>query len=1111
MKSFSVTKRRRAVASLLIGLTGLCGAIPAGRAAQTPTPPATVTPTPSAVVTAPPKPVQDLLAPPTDKIAHGVTWPSPSPDGKTICFTYLGNLWTVPAAGGVATRLTIHESIDYSSRWSPDGKWIAFSSLRNGHPDIFLVPSTGGEVRQVTAYAGLNLVTDWTDDGSKLLFYSQRDTRKLSLYTIDLHTRALKQLAADSEELRFPALSPDRKTLAYVRGGFPWSRPWYRGSGAASVVLKDLATNATRPALKSDAQQFWPLFSPDNRSVFVTTLNADSKTPNLWRVPVNGGEPKPVTRYTTDAVRFPAIARNGSLIAYLYNGDIYTVHLDGADAHKVNTIIRTDDKVNNTERQMVTTSDGGQMSPDLKQFALLIKGAIWLMPSSGGTATQLTPADGHYEDIAWSPDAAKIVTISDRGNQTDVYVIDVKTKALTRLTNDADAESDTHYAPDGKTVSFVKAGIRPGLYVVPADGSAPARRVAVGNGFNSGEHGLGVTAHAWSPDSKWLAFVRTDRFENQDLWVVPMVGGEAVNVTRYPGVYAQPTFTPDGKKLLFIADHNGLPGFISDRNGRPGLFKITLENPDAAAPDAKPAPGDRSKDVKIDFEDIHLRALPVTPPGGFVSGYGISPDSGLVAVEFNGNLSLAALNTGMNVPLTTTGEVAGPLVFSPDSQRIFYFGPGGVPRTLGLNAPPYIGTPLLYTDGAGAGKILHVPGQPPQIISFSADYLFDRRALYSEAFEEFYRRFGQQFYDPNLHGVDWRAIRAKYASQLDAVATSLEFTDLLSKMVGEVNSSHSEITPVLKRFGPVQYSLGVTFDPAYNGPGLKVLLPLPKGPADKPAARIAPGEYILSVDGTDVTFNETFYEMLQSKGSKTVELLVNSKPSKDGARTVKIRTIGLGEWAQLDEEGRLRHNRDLVDKISGGRLAYIYISEMLPGALSQYQRELYSDAIHKDGLILDIRGNGGGLNAVDEAILQSLSSQVYGYTQPRDGQRETLPRKAWTRPVVLLIDQHSASAAEILPSAFRAEHLGKMVGVTTPGYLIGTYSATLVDGTTFRLPTWGFFNEKGQNLENNGIVPDIRVENTTEDYAKGRDRQLEAAIATALQELPPHTDSTAQR
>ena len=1095
MKSFRVTTRHRAVASLFIGLTGVFGGAASGRTAQTPKPPAPVT------VTVPPKPTQDLLAPPTDKIAHGVTWPSPSPDGRTICFTYLGNLWTVPAAGGIATRLTIHDTIDYSPRWSPDGKWIAFSSFRNGHADIFLIPATGGEVRQVTAYAGLNLVTDWTDDGSKLLFYGQRDTRNLSLFSIDLHTRALKQIAADTEALRYPTISPDHKTLAYVRGGFPWSRPWYRGSAAASIVLEDLATKTTRPALKSDAQQFWPLFSPDSRSVFVTTLHGDNKTPNLWRVPVNGGEPKAITRYTTDAVRFPAIARNGSLISYLYNGDIYTVHLDGADAHKVNTIIRTDDKVNNTEHQTLTTSDGGEISPDMKQFALLIKGALWLVPSSGGTATQLTPADGHYEDFAWSPDGTKIVTISDRGNQTDVYVIDTKTKALTRLTNDADTESDTHYAPDGKTVSFVKAGSMPGLYVAPADGSAPARRVAIGNGINNENYGLGITSHAWSPDSRWLAFVRTDRYENHDLWVVPTVGGEAVNVTRYPGFYSEPTFTPDGKKLLFITDRNGLPG----------LFKVSLENPEAAAPDAKPAPGDRSKDVKIDFEDIQQRAQTVTPAGGFVSTFGVSPDSGLVAVHLNGNFVLAALNSGMNVPLTTAGEPGGRPVFTPDNQRLFYFGAGGVPHTLGLNAPPYVGTPLLYADGNGANKILHIPPQPSQAIGFSVDYLFDRRALYTEAFEEFYRRFGQQFYDPKLHGIDWRGIREKYASQIDGIATPQEFGDLLSKMVGEVNSSHSEIQPATKDFGPTQYSLGVTFDPDYSGPGLKVLLPLPKGPADKPAARIAPGEYIMSVDGVDVTFDEAFYEMLESKGNKTVELLVNSKPTKDGARTVRIRTIGMGEWAQLDEAGRLRHNRDLVDKISGGRLAYIHVSGMNPEALKQYRRELYSDAINKDGLILDIRSNGGGVNTVNEAILQSLSPQVYGYTQPRDAQRETLPTRAWTKPVVLLIDQHSASAAETFPSAFRAEHLGKIVGVSTPGYLIGTYEATLVDGTKFRLPTWGYFNEKGRNLENNGIVPDIHVENTPEDYAKGRDRQLEAAIATALQEIPIHADTTAQK
>ena len=320
-----------------------------------------------------------------------------------------------------------------------------------------------------------------------------------------------------------------------------------------------MASGKVRTIFKSATQQFWPLFGPDGKTVFMTTIDGKgSNTPNLFRVSVDGEAPKAITHYTNDAVRWPAIARNGALLAYLYDGDLYTVKPDGSEGSKLKIFARSDDKVNNQEMVKLTQeATEVELSPDGKQLALVLRGDIWLVPIAGGDAKRLTDNPANDSDITWSPDNAKIVFVSDRNNQTDVYTIDVKTKALTRITNDGAVESNPQFSPDGKSISFAKAGDAPGLYVAASSGSQTPIKLSAGNGNNN--FGTGVTSHSWSPDSKWVAFSRMDRYESRDIFVVPAVGGAAINVTRYPENNDDPKWTPDGKRLLVLSDRNGLP------------------------------------------------------------------------------------------------------------------------------------------------------------------------------------------------------------------------------------------------------------------------------------------------------------------------------------------------------------------------------------------------------------------------------------------------------------------------------------------------------------------------------------------------------------------------
>ncbi len=1012
---------------------------------------------------------QDLLAPPENKPVRGASYPALSPDGKTLCFTYLGDLWRAPSEGGTAVRLTVHEALDTMPRWSPDGKWIAFSSTRSGNADVFLIPSQGGSVRQVTFHSANDWVNDWSPDGTKLLFYSNRDTHAFALYTIDLKTHAVKRVTNDEQALRFASWSQDGKWVAYTRAGQPWWRSWYRGSVAAQTVLQNLTTNKVSALVKTQTQQFWPLFAPDSKSVYLSMSYGNTNTPNLWRVLVDGKAPQQVTKHSTDAVRYPALSRDGSLLAYVWNGDIYTIRPDGSQLHQPAIYAPTDDKINNQESQNLTQgAQALEPSPDGKQLAFVLRGDIWLIPSAGGDAKRLTDDPANDNDLSWSPDGKKLVFLSDRGNQPDVYTLDIATKQTTRLTNDKESESNPTYSPDGRWILFAKAGGEPGLYIIPATGGE-VRKLAAGNGSNN--FGVGITAFAFSPDSRWIAFSRMDKYSGNDVWIVPAIGGGEINVTHHAaGDNLAPQFTKDGRRLLFV----------TGRRGEAHLFQIPLEPDDdeeekdeSGKPKPKP---DRSKSVKIDFDDIHLRATAAMPPIGSITDYAITPDSQRTIVQINGAYWSITIKPGSIQQLSLVPEGGQDIRILADGSRFYYVANGAI-------------------------RSMSLMGGPASTTNFNAQFLFDRRVLYHQAFNEFYRRFGAAFYDAKMHGVDWKALRDKYEPWLSGVGTPEEFANLLSMMVGEVNSSHSEISPSTSPRGVKTGTLGIFFDEDYTGMGIKVTGVMPKGPADKLKTRIYPGEYIVSVDGKEVSLTEDFYQTLQDKASKTVEVAVNSKPSKEGARTLKIKPISTQAWASLEYEWQVKKTRQRVDKLSDGRLGYLHIHNMDQASLARFVQEVFDPAMQeKEGLVLDIRGNGGG--NTHDALMDILARKVYGYTQPRDGFRQTQPEHHWTKPIVLLINEESYSDAEIFPAGFHALGLGKIVGVPTPGYVIGTYGGTLVDGTRIRLPSWGWYTNDGKNMENLGVAPDIYVENSPEEVVKGRDTQLAVAIQTLLKQLP---------
>lgn len=1033
----------------------------------------------------------DLLPVPSPSPAVGMNTPALSPDGSTICFSYLGDLWTVARAGGTATRLTVHDAHDAFPRWSPDGRWIAFASDRvpsSGlNYDIYLMPSTGGEPRRLTSHTSNDYPMDWYPDGSRILFMGVRDARTWQLYAIDVKSGVVRTVTSDEMPLRYGVVSPDGRRIAYDRSGAiaTWWRPRYHGSANADIYVALEGARTPERLTTYDGMDQWPMWSADGRALYYVTDQLSPGTPNVVSVPMPGGRPSLLTHHTHGAVAWPAISRDGRAIVYTHEGALYVAPTSGGDPARVAVLAPSDDKRNNTVRATLTNgATEVEVAPDGKTLAIVARGDIWTLPVKGGDARRLTAQPSNDYDIWWAPSGDRMAFISDRAGNFDVYTVDVKSGEVHTVSSDPNDENMPMWSPNGKSIAFLRSGPQAGLYVASATGDAPPRRVAESEGNNI--FGVGINSYAWSPDSQWLAFSRRDSTNTTDVWVVPAAGGASSNVTRYPGSNADPRWTADGRYLVFLSDR--------DRQGGADVYALPLERQRAeqeddekpgggAQPSPKPAePGERKPPVvRIDMADIEDRASRLTTLG--VGGFDITPDGKTVVgvAPFGGQPDYFAVPVkgGAAQRLTGLSDAVGIPRFSADPSRFHALGPGGILRT------------------AERGP----RGWQVSALGFAARTVFDRRAEITQAFNEFWRRLNTGFYDPKHHGADWAAVKRRYEPLLGGVATREEFAlFLLCPMVGELNASHSEVGPAPGPGGPDVAELGMTFDESYAGPGLRLTSYLPGGPNDDLGPLVKPGEYVMAIDGEPVAWNEELNGRLLDKAGKTLELEVSATAKREGARKVRLKPITPSASADLIYAEQVRQRRQEVERLSAGRLAYIHIRAMDPPSLRNLERELWGAAQAREGLVLDIRDNGGG--NTHDAILAQLGRAPYGYTQPRDGVRSSQPFRRWGRPTVVLINQNSASDAEIFPYGFRALHLGEVIGTRTPGYVISTYSASLQDGTTYRIPMWGFYTLDGKDMEGSGVRPDVAVDQGPGLVAVSDDRQLQVAVRHLLTKLP---------
>jgi tricorn protease len=1023
-------------------------------------------------------------------------YPAPSPDGKTLAFSYAGDLWTVPIDGGWATRITVHEAYDKFPVWSPDGREIAFSSNRNGNDDVFVMNARGGQPTQLTYFSNTDNIYDWWPDGRGIIFASWRNFvyhRLPVMWQVDREGGTPTKIVA--EYMDEGKISPDGEWLAFSRGRDRWWRKDYRGSDQIDIWLYNFKTKAYRQITTHDGHDHWPMWGSDSRTIYY--VSDRDGTFNIWQSDINGENKRQLTFHREDGVRFPSIARNGSIIAYEQGADIWTIIPLGGQSKRLDIYAPKDYKNNPIERKSYSSkATEMEVSPDEKEIAFVIRGEIFVTKMNEDKSTKAMKMTDHPArdyDIFWAPGGDTLAFVSDREGNRDIYLAystDPDEKQLSkslntmivRLTDSKEEDHRPQFSPDGKRIAFIRGNGE--LWTMNRDGSGQKRIL----------DGWAEPTYAWSPDGTWIAYSRVDEEFNEDVFIMPVDGGKSVNITQHPDNDFGPVWSDDGRKLGFISRRMGDTEdvwFVFLQRKDDEMTKEDWEEEEEKGKDEKGEGEDEEEEsekekekleVKIDFENIYKRLRRVTSLPGEEGRLAISPDGKMFAFSSNNegqsDLWVVQWDGDELEQLTEGGSNPSHLRWDSGSENIYYMKNGGTFHSISK-------------DGSG-GKGY----------AFSAKMTIDHQAERLQMFDEAWRILNDSFYDPNFHGADWQTIRNKYRSFVVEIQSQDNFYDVIRLMLGELNASHLGIYGPDPDVSVTTGMLGLTYDESFTGRGLRIESVLPHGPCDHEETRLEPGEIIMAIDDQPLDENTNLYQLLIDTVGEKVQVKVKGTNGKE--RTEVLRPISYNEYMNKEYDRWVKEKQDWVEKETKGTIGYLHIRGMGIPSLERFEMELYSVAHGKEGLIIDVRNNGGGWTT--DYLLAILSPKPHAVTIPRGGgegyPQLRRPLYAWSKPVVAMCNQFSYSNAEIFSHAVKTLNRGKLVGMTTPGAVISTGGTTLIDGSWFRIPFRGWYVEGTMaNMEKVGAEPDYIVEVEPGDVARGIDRQLQKAVEVLMEDL----------
>jgi tricorn protease len=866
---------------------------------------------------------------------------------------------------------------------------------------------------------------------------------------------------------------------------------------------------------------------------------------NIWRVSENGGKADKVTSFKSGDVRWPAISADGRVIVFEHDFGIWKLDVNSKRASQITLNIDAETQENMTELLSFNSeANDYDLAPSSRRIAFSIHGEIFTAPVEEGDLKQVTDGPARDRNVSYSPDGKWISYISDQSGREELYVVPVDGSAPEQQVTDIDAlKSGYNWSPDSKEIVFASSDNNLRKLTVAT------KQVIV---LDSSRYG-GFGNPIWSPDGKWIAYSKSDISRTSDVYMIAASGAEKEphRVTFDSSSDANPRFGPDGRKLFFQradATTGNAPTSIQ-------IYSVWLErqekDPDdaedrelaepafegdefGAAPVRRPVTRTPPREIKVDWDGLKRRTRQITRMPFPIFNYTITPDSRaivFVTTEPAGPASIPVIYSiqedGRRLTRISAGQPptegadGGPgggggfgggisdLHISRTGRTLFFRERDNV-YSIPLPLSTTFGTGERTVTGAGsAGGATATTGTGRETIpvrrriNFNVRVRVERPSEWAEMFDDGWRTMKYRFYDPKMHGMDWDAMRAKYRPLVDFVGDRQELLNIINEMIGELNASHTGAAPPPRGPGGGGVStshLGIELEPDNAAGRYRVTHIYEDGPADKDWVRVKAGDYLLAIDGKPVKAGDEYWQLLNQRLNRKVNVTFNSKPAEDGAWNTRIEAISTGAYSQLRYERWVKERRKKVDELSGGRIGYLHIQAMNPPSLRRFEKELRQYR-NKEAMVIDQRWNGGG--NIEQELLAILVQRQYQVWQPRDTEATGRPFAGFFGPKIVLQNWRSASNAEMFPAGFRALGLGKVVGTPTMGAVIGTGSYSLIDGSTVRTPGVGVFlaDAKHTNMENYGVQPDLLVENKPEDTLAGRDRQLEAAVEELMKQL----------
>lgn len=1029
-------------------------------------------------------------------------YPDVSP--TQISFSYAGDIWIVPKEGGVASRLSSPVGAELFARFSPDGKTLAYSANYDGNNDIYTIPVGGGIPKRLTYHSSWDRMSDWSPDGKSILFSSSRESGRQRF-------RQVFSIPADGgnpEKLPMPyadfaSYSPDGSTVVFNFNS-RYTRSWkrYKGGMAPDLWLFDLKNQTSKNITDDNSNDEFPMWS-GNKIYYLSDAGPKSRS-NIWSYDVSSGKSTQLTFFEDFDVHYPSIGPDD--IVFEAGGLLYLLDLK-SEQHKEVKIQVVTDQLDLTTRQVKTKGlmSWGDISPDGKRLVVSARGEIFSVPVEKGVTLNLTNTSGAAERFgSWSPDGRYIGYWSDESGEYQLVLHNIENGSKKTMTNfESGYKYPLFWSPDSRKVAYVDQTMDINYFDLDKN-----KVVKVDKGQALFQGGLSNFVFSWSSDSKWLTWSRSINNNHNAIFVYNTDKGQRTQLTS--GYYddSEPSFDPDGKYLYFRTRRNFRPSY-SDMDGTfiypnsTQIAAVTLRkdipsplHPENDVVEIKKDEDeedddedeDEEKSVEIDFDGFEQRlVILVSKAGNYID---IEAVSGKLIYHQRPNTGSSNRESPIHYydlearESKTIVKDAGGFEISADHKKIAIFKSGGIS----------------VVDISADQKA----NEQVNLNNMTMD--LDPMEEWHQIFRDAWRLERDFFYDKNMHGVDWEAMRDRYGALVSHAATRWDINFLLGELIGELNASHTyRGGGDLKRDGnnSVGY-LGV--DWKLDGKHYQIGRIVRgaqwdaevRSPFDQPGVDVREGDYLISVNGRAVEGDKPVYAAFQGLGGQTVEL--GFKRSLSDSESKKVIIEALSSEMRLRHLEWIEHNRKRVEEGTNGRAGYIYVRSTGIDGQNELVRQ-FSAQFDKDALIIDERFNSGG--QIPDRFVELLNRKPLAYFAVRDGRDWQWPYTANFGPKIMLINGWSGSGGDAFPDYFRKSGLGPLLGTTTWGGLIGISGApSLIDGGVITVPTFRMYDPDGKWFpEGHGVDPDIEVKENPGELSKGTDGQLEEAIKWINEQL----------